>query len=123
MTLNQLMKTNQVSFCLDEEDPEQSASSSGAPAPLQITYSVSTEIVFDNGKQQFSSVLFLKRGPVVEAEKPVAAQLKIMTLEDPTITPYETLHNYVSNAFAPFFKSYIRATGKADRLGFVGFQI
>ena len=101
-----------ATIVLDEEDTEQS---SGTPAPLQISYNVSTEIVFESGKLQFSSVLFVKRGPVVEAEKPVAAQLKIMTLEDPTITPYETLHNYVSNAFAPFFKSYIRATGKTDR--------
>jgi dynein heavy chain 1 len=30
-------------------------------------------------------------------------------------SPYETLHAYVSNAVAPYFKSYIKETGKAER--------
>ena len=42
------------------------------------------------------------------------SQLRVMTLDDPSATPYETLHNYVSNAVAPYFKSYIRATGKNE---------
>ena len=32
-------------------------------------------------------------------------------------SPYETLHSYVSAAMAPFFKSFVRESGKADRDG------
>ncbi len=28
---------------------------------------------------------------------------------------YETLHAYVSGAMAPYFKSFVRESGKADR--------
>jgi dynein heavy chain 1 len=30
-------------------------------------------------------------------------------------SPYETLHAFISNAVAPYFKSYIKETGKAER--------
>ena len=32
-------------------------------------------------------------------------------------SPYETLHSYVSAAMAPYFKSFVRESGKADRGG------
>ena len=32
-------------------------------------------------------------------------------------SPYETLHDYVSGAVAPYFKSFVRESGKADREG------
>ena len=38
-----------------------------------------------------------------------------MTLSEGS--PYETLHSYVSTAVAPFFKSFVRESGKADRDG------
>ena len=61
----------------------------------------------------FFSLVFIKRGPVVEADKSFSSQLQIMNLGDGS--PYETLHSYVSNAVSPYFKSYIRETGKAER--------
>lgn len=63
------------------------------------------------------SVVVIKRGLVVEADKNFSSQLRLMNLSDGS--PYETLHAFVSNAVAPYFKSYVRATGKADRLAFV----
>ena len=60
----------------------------------------------------FSAVV-IKRGPVVEADKSFTSQLRLMSLSDGS--PYETLHAYVSNAVAPYFKSFVRATGKAVR--------
>jgi len=59
------------------------------------------------------SVVIIKRGPVVEADKTFSAQLRLMNLSDGS--PYETLHSFVSNAVAPYFKSFLRVTGKADR--------
>ena len=59
------------------------------------------------------SALVIKRGTVVEADKSFTSQLRLMNLSDGS--PYETLHSFVSNAVAPYFKSYIRTTGKAIR--------
>ena len=55
----------------------------------------------------------MKKTPVVEAEKNLSSQVRLMTISEGS--PYETLHSIISNAVAPYFKSYIRASGKADR--------
>jgi len=61
------------------------------------------------------SVVVIKRGPIVEADKTFSAQLQLINFSDGT--PYESLHSIVSNAVAPYFKSFLRVTGKADRDG------
>lgn len=61
----------------------------------------------------FCSLVLIKRGQVVEAEKSMSSQVRVMNFSDGS--PFETLHSYVSNAVAPFFKSYIKETGKAER--------
>ncbi|XP_064603299.1 cytoplasmic dynein 1 heavy chain 1-like isoform X2 [Liolophura sinensis] len=45
----------------------------------------------------------------------MSSQVRVMNFSDGS--PFETLHSYVSNAVAPFFKSYIKETGKAERDG------
>ena len=60
-----------------------------------------------------SSLLCLKRGGVVEADKPVSSQIRSWSLSEGS--PYETLHDYVANAFAPYFKAYVKETGKIER--------
>lgn len=50
---------------------------------------------------------------MVDADKPISTQVRVLTLSEDS--PYETLHSIISNAVAPFFKSYIRESGKADR--------
>ncbi|XP_077125303.1 cytoplasmic dynein 1 heavy chain 1 isoform X2 [Ranitomeya variabilis] len=62
-----------------------------------------------------NSLAFIKRTPVIDADKPISNQLRVLTLSEDS--PYETLHSFISNAVAPFFKSYIRESGKADRDG------
>ena len=62
-----------------------------------------------------ASIVFVKRGAVVEAEKPIVQQVRVISLSDGS--PYETLHSYVSAAVAPYFKSFVRESGKADRDG------
>jgi len=59
------------------------------------------------------SVVIIKRGPVVEADKTFSSQLQLINLSDGS--PYETLHSIISNVVAPYFKSFLRVTGKADR--------
>ena len=43
----------------------------------------------------------------------IGGQMRVMTLSEGS--PYETLHSYVSAAVAPYFKSFVRESGKADR--------
>ena len=59
------------------------------------------------------SMVLIKRGQIVEADKIFPQQLRVMNLSEGS--PYETLHAFISNAVAPYFKSYIKETGKAER--------
>uniref|UniRef100_A0A8C0GMH1 Dynein cytoplasmic 1 heavy chain 1 n=1 Tax=Chelonoidis abingdonii TaxID=106734 RepID=A0A8C0GMH1_CHEAB len=77
-----------------------------------ISYSINTDIHYG---LKSNSLAFIKRTPVIDADKPVSSQLRVLTLSEDS--PYETLHSFISNAVAPFFKSYIRESGKADRDG------
>ncbi|KAJ0063304.1 hypothetical protein NL108_015773, partial [Boleophthalmus pectinirostris] len=62
-----------------------------------------------------AALALIKRTAVVDADKPISTQVRVLTLSEDS--PYETLHSFISNAVAPFFKSYIRESGKADRDG------
>ncbi|XP_078516318.1 cytoplasmic dynein 1 heavy chain 1 [Lissotriton helveticus] len=77
-----------------------------------ISYNVNIDIHYG---LKSNSLAFIKRTPVIDADKPISAQLRVLTLSEDS--PYETLHSFISNAVAPFFKSYIRESGKADRDG------
>lgn len=66
-----------------------------------------------NGHVWFFSLALIKRTGVIDADKPISTQVRVLTLSEDS--PYETLHSFISNAVAPYFKSYIRESGKADR--------
>ena len=55
-------------------------------------------------------VAFIKRGTIVEADKSIHSQLRIINFSDDS--PFETLHSYVKDAVTPFFNSFITATKK-----------
>ncbi|XP_052769398.1 cytoplasmic dynein 1 heavy chain 1-like isoform X2 [Mya arenaria] len=78
-----------------------------------VSYQISCDVHFTSSK--ITSLIFIKRGGVVEADKSLSSQLQVMNINDGS--PYETLHSYISNAVSPYFKSYIRETGKAERDG------
>lgn len=59
------------------------------------------------------SVVFVKRGSVLEADKSLQSQLRVMNFSEGS--PYETLHSFVSKSIAPYFKSYVKESGRADR--------
>ena len=64
---------------------------------------------------QATAVALVKRGPVIEADKPLHSQLSVVNLNEDS--PFETLHSYVRDVVAPFFKSFVQTSGKADRDG------
>lgn len=62
-----------------------------------------------------SSLVCIKRGAVIEADKSIRSQVRLMNFSEGS--PYETLHSYISKTVAPFFKSYVKESGRADRDG------
>lgn len=57
-----------------------------------------------------AGVAFIKRGAIMEGDKSVRSQLRIMNFSDDS--PFETLHSYVKDAVTPYFNSFIVATNK-----------
>ena len=55
----------------------------------------------------------VKRGAVVEADKAIHLQLRLINFSEGS--PYETLHSFISKTMAPYFKSYVKESGRADR--------
>ena len=78
-----------------------------------VVYQITNTVHYNQGKM--SSLVCLKKGPVIEGEKSIASQLRVISLSEGNA--YETLHSYVSAAMAPYFKSFVRESGKADRDG------
>ena len=56
-------------------------------------------------------VAFLKRGAVLEADKSIRAQLRMINFADDS--PFETLHSYIRDAVTPYFTSFVQASKKA----------
>ena len=97
---------------LDESDPTKTGTSSGHHDQVTgavtggsnegqgIYYSIFTDVHYSSGKM--SGLVVVKRGVVVEAEKPLNSQLRVMTLSEGS--PYETLHDYVAAAVSSKMK-------------------
>lgn len=64
-----------------------------------------------------ASLVCIKRGAVIEADKSIKSQVRLMNFSEGS--PYETLHSYISKTVAPYFKSYVKESGRADRLVFI----
>jgi len=92
----------------EEEEPGE-----GGEEKELVTYNITTTVHYTQGKM--TSLVCLKKGPVIEGEKSIASQLRVISLSEGSA--YETLHCYVSAAMAPYFKSFVRESGKADRDG------
>lgn len=89
---------------LEEEEEEGQGSQTAQ-------YVVALELRYHSSRA--SCLAFIKRGTHIEADKPIPAQVFALHLSEDT--PLETLHSYVKDAVAPFFKSYVEVSGKAER--------
>lgn len=78
-----------------------------------LTYLISNEVHFTSSKM--TSLVFVKKGTVIEADKSIHGQLRVINFSDGS--PYETLHSFISKTMAPYFKSYVKESGRADRDG------
>jgi len=73
-------------------------------------YCIGVEVRFTSVRA--AGVILTKRGNFIEADKPLGSQIRTVVMNDGS--PYETLHAYISMAVAPFFKSYLHETGRAQ---------
>ena len=96
-------------FAEDESDQSQE----GEEEKDSVQYFISNEVHFTNPR--YSSLVCVKRGAVVEADKTIHSQLRLINFSEGS--PYETLHSFISKTLAPYFKSYVKESGRADRDG------
>lgn len=98
-------------FLEDESDQPPEGEEEKEP----INYYIGNEVHYTSSKM--ASMVVIKRGAVVEADKSIRAQVRIINFSDGS--PYETLHSYISKTVAPYFKSYVKESGRADRYDFL----
>ena len=81
------------------KEEEEGEAVSGLEEQL-VSYMVLSEVQYVNPRCQ--SVQLIKRGGIVESDKPFSSQLRVISLAD--ASPYETLHAFVSNSLTHYFK-------------------
>ena len=69
----------------------------------------------------FSRLYFIFQVAIVDANKRINTQIRVMDFHEGST--YETLHSYTSNGVAPYFKSFVRKSGKADRYMSITFLV
>lgn len=97
----------------EEDDETDTADPNQTSMDCDCVYELTGDIQFGNSRA--ASVVFIKQTPYLEADKHMSRQIRVLTLSDKE--PYQTLHSYVSSAVAPYFKSYVKETGRAERDG------
>lgn len=97
----------------EEDDEADSTDPNQTSMDCDCVYELTGDIQFGNSRA--ASVVFVKQTAYLEADKHMTRQILVVTLSDKE--PYQTLHSYVSSAVAPYFKSYVKETGRAERDG------
>ncbi|VDL72361.1 unnamed protein product [Nippostrongylus brasiliensis] len=78
-----------------------------------VIFTVRNDVLYRTDKS--TSIVFVKRGGVVEADKSIADQLRVIVLNEGN--PYETLFSLIGKAVTPYFKSFIKESGRGERDG------
>lgn len=78
-----------------------------------MNYYISNDVHFSSSRM--ASLACIKRAAVIEADKSIHSQIRLINFSDGS--PYETLHAFISKSLAPYFKSYVKESGRADRDG------
>ena len=89
-----------------EEEPEEGSAEATSFRP---TYEVRLGLNYNQSRS--IGVAFIKRGAILEADKSVRLQLRVINFSEDS--PFEILHSYVRDAVTPYFNSYVQATKKA----------
>ena len=94
-----------------KEKEEDGTAESSNDFDEQVVYSIVDEVVFGNPK--ITSIVLIKKSSHIEADKSIYNQVLIMNLNNNN--PFGTMHSYISNAVAPYFKSYFKETRKVEK--------
>ncbi|CAI4230233.1 unnamed protein product [Auanema sp. JU1783] len=78
-----------------------------------VHFSVRNDVFYRT--ERSTSVVFVKKGSVLEADKPTPEQLRVIVLNEGD--PYDTLLSLIGKAINPFFKSYIKESGRGEKDG------
>ncbi|KAL7038933.1 hypothetical protein ACKWTF_009751 [Chironomus riparius] len=103
----------QTLYIQKSSNKEDDQSQEGEEEKESSQYYISNEVHFTNPRYQ--SLVCLKRAAVIEAEKSIHSQLRLINFSEGS--PYETLHSFISKTLSPYFKSYVKESGRADRDG------
>lgn len=76
-------------------------------------YELTSDIQFGGPRE--TSLVFVKKTPVLEADKPLELQIPYLPLSHKE--PYQDIYYYVSSFIAPYFKCCVKETGRAERDG------
>ncbi|KAK5965130.1 hypothetical protein GCK32_004027, partial [Trichostrongylus colubriformis] len=76
-------------------------------------FTVRNDVLYRTDKS--TSIVYVKRGGILEADKAIADQLRVMVLNEGN--PYETLFSLIGKAVTPYFKSFIKESGRGERDG------
>lgn len=105
---NLILKQNQL---FPDDEPDQPPE--GEEEKVAVTYFISNDVHFTTSRM--AALACIKRGGVIEADKSIHSQLRLINFSEGS--PYETLHSFISKSLAPYFKSYVKESGRADRDG------
>ena len=99
-----------VLFVIKSVPPEGGDSEGLEASEFQATYDI--RLGLNYRPIRCIGLAFIKRGNILEADKSIQSQLRIMNFSEDS--PFETLHSYVKDAVTPYFTSYITATKKTE---------
>lgn len=95
-------------FVMKTIPPEEAEGEGSESSTFQSSYEIKLGLNYRPSRS--IGIAFIKRGPILEAEKSVRSQLRIINFSEDS--PFETLHSYVKDAVTPYFNSFIMATNK-----------
>jgi len=94
--------------CSKDEDNEHTPE--GEEEKTSVAFYISNDVQFTNSRN--TSLVCIKRGAVIEADKSIHSQVQLNNF--PEGSPYENLHAFISKSMAPYFKSYVKESGRGD---------
>ena len=95
-------------FVVKTLPPEEAEGEGAETSSFQSVYDIRLGLSYRQARN--IGIAFIKRGPIMEAEKSVRDQLRLINFSEDS--PFETLHSYVKDAVTPYFNSFIVATNK-----------
>ena len=93
----------------ETEEEEGEGASTGGATSFRPAYEV--QLGLNYKPTRCIGVAFIKRGAILEADKSVRLQLRVMNFSEDS--PFVTFHSYVRDAVTPYFNSYVQSTKKA----------